>query len=175
MFKGTKIYLRGIELDDLSILAEIENNPGNWQVSGTLIPFSYSSLKDYVLSARDLPSDKQVRFIICENKTNLPIGFVDLFDFDPIHHRAGIGILINEAHRKKGIATEALNLMIDYAFGFLNLHQIWANILQNNHHSIRLFTKSGFELSGTKKEWNLNRGKWIDEGFYQLLNPNSAI
>jgi diamine N-acetyltransferase len=171
MFKGQKIYLRGIETDDLTLLTQIENNPSNWLVSGTLIPFTDSSLKKYILSDHDLPTDKQVRFIICENITNLPVGFADLFDFDPIHRRAGVGILIKERHRKKGIATEGLNLLIDYAFNFLNLHQLWANILQNNIQSIRLFKNSGFELSGIKKEWNLNKGKWHDQGFYQLLNP----
>ena len=174
MFKGRKIYLRGIELDDISFLTLIENNPENWQVSGTLIPFSDSSLKDYIISIRDLPSDKQVRFIICQNNTDLPIGAVDFFEYDPVHRRAGIGILIRKEQRQKGLATEALKLSVDYAFGFLNLHQLWANILQNNNSSIQLFEKSGFSLSGIKKGWNLNDGKWLDEGFYQLFNPKPA-
>ena len=151
MFKGQKIYLRGIELDDLSFLGIIENNPENWHVSGTLIPFSDSSLKDYILSVRDLPADKQVRLIICQNKNNQPVGAVDLFEYDPVHRRTGIGILIGEKQRKKGFASEALTLSIDYAFNFLNLHQLWANILQNNSHSILLFENCGFTNSGKKK------------------------
>ena len=174
MFKGDHIYLRGIELDDISFLTMMENNPANWQVSGTLIPFSDSSLKDYIISVRDLPSDKQIRFIICLNGSDLAIGAVDLFEYDPVHRRAGIGILINTEYRSKGYAAEALGLSIDYAFNFLNLHQLWANILQNNQQSIRLFKNKGFELSGLKKEWSLNQGNWIGEGFYQLINPTKG-
>jgi len=173
MFKGRNIYLRGIELDDITTLTLIENNPENWHVSGTLIPFSDSSLKDYILSVRDLPTDKQVRFIICQNENNQPVGAVDLFEYDPVHRRAGIGVLIGEGQRKKGFASEALNLTIAYAFNFLNLHQLWANILETNNLSIRLFKNSGFELSGIKKEWNLHEGKWQDEGFYQIFNPKA--
>jgi len=173
MFKGQKIFLRGIEIDDLSFLSRMENNPGNWLVSGTLIPFSFSSLKEYILSVRDLPTDKQVRLMVCENEHGNPVGAVDFFEYDPAHRRAGIGILISKEHRQKGFATEALNLSIDYAFDFLNLHQLWANILKNNEQSIRLFTNCGFDLSGVKKQWVINEGKWLDEGFYQLINPKA--
>ena len=170
MLKGQHIYLRGIGVDDLSFLKTIENDPENWKVSGTLIPFSDSSLKDYILSARDLPSDKQVRYIICNNEDNNPIGVVDLFDYDPVHRRAGVGILILADDRKKGFASEALNIIIDYGFNFLNLHLIWANIHQHNIKSIKLFKNNGFELSGVKKDWNIFDGEWQDEGFYQLFN-----
>lgn len=174
MLKGQHIYLRGIEIDDLSFLTITENNPDNWKVSGTLIPFSDSSLKEYIRSARDLPADKQVRYIICENESNKSVGAIDLFDYDPVHRRAGVGILILENERNKGFASEALEILIDYGFNFLNLHQLWANINQQNSESIRLFKKNSFELSGVKKDWNLFNGEWKDEGFYQLFNPTDV-
>ena len=174
MLKGQHIYLRGIEIDDLSFLKITENNPENWRVSGTLIPFSDSSLKEYILAARDLTSDKQVRFIICKNESDEPIGAADLFEYDPVHRKAGVGILILKDERKKGFASEALNIIIDYAFNFLNLHQLWANIHQHNTQSIKLFKSNDFDLSGVKKEWNLYDGEWLDEGFYQLFNPSEV-
>jgi diamine N-acetyltransferase len=174
MLKGQHIYLRGIEIGDLSFLSDIENNPDNWIISDTLIPFSDSSLKAYILSSRDLTSDKQVRFIVCKNESDTPIGAVDLFNYDSVHRKAGVGILIKEDERKNGFASQALKIIIEYAFDFLNLHHIWANILQNNSHSIKLFKSNGFELSGVKKEWNLYEGEWLDEGFYQLFNPREV-
>jgi len=174
MLKGQNIYLRGIEIDDLPFLKITENNPENWQISGTLIPFSDSSLKEYILSARDLPTDRQVRFIISKNESTEPIGAVDLFDYDSLHRKAGVGILINKDERKKGFATEALKIIIDYAFNFLNLHHVWANILKHNTQSVKLFKSNGFELSGVKKDWILYDGEWLDEGFYQLFNPREV-
>jgi diamine N-acetyltransferase len=174
MLKGQHIYLRGIEIDDLSFLSDIENNPDNWIISDTLIPFSDSSLKAYILSSRDLTSDKQVRFIVCKNESDKPIGAVDIFEYDPVHRKAGVGILINEDERKKGFANQALKIIIEYAFNFLSLHQLWANIQQANTQSVKLFKSNGFELSGVKKEWNLYDGKWLDEGFYQLFNPREV-
>jgi len=67
------------------------------------------------------------------------------FDFDPYHRRAGIGVLIaDKASRKKGNATMALTCLIEYCFKTLLLHQLYCNILENNHESLDLFKKLGF-------------------------------
>ncbi len=59
--------------------------------------------------------------------------------------RAGIGILIkDEKDRNKGIGTEALQLLINYCFIHLNLHQLYCNISEDNKASIKLFKKQGF-------------------------------
>jgi diamine N-acetyltransferase len=98
-------------------------------------------------------------------------GAIDLFDFDPFHGRAGLGILIHHPDdRSKGYATAALNLMIRYCFEKLQLHQLYANILTDNAESLKLFLKAGFVLSGTRKEWVRDGGTWKDEYLLQLVN-----
>jgi len=99
------------------------------------------------------------------------IGAIDLFDFDPVHLRAGVGILIQEEFRKKGYASEALSLLIRYSFSILGLHQLYTNITPNNKASIRLFEKNGFIKCGIKKHWLNEGGKWLDELMFQLLIP----
>ena len=86
-------------------------------VSNTQSPFSRFVLEQYITSShQDIYSVKQLRLIIC-NEENKAIGSIDLFDFDPNHLRAGVGILIAEkADRKKGYASEALSLLMDYCF-----------------------------------------------------------
>ena len=94
MLKGKQIYLRTIEPSDADIILKWENNPENWKVSNTLVPFSKKLIEDYVNSAQDIYAIKQLRFIICLLNTDKAIGTIDLFDFDPYHQKVGLGILI---------------------------------------------------------------------------------
>jgi diamine N-acetyltransferase len=105
-----------------------------------------------------------------------PVGLIDLFDFDPFHLRAGIGILIaNAEFRQKGYATEALKLMIRYSFETLQLHQLYCNISAENDVSLQLFQNVGFEVIGTKKGWLKTLNGWQDEVILQILNPNARL
>ncbi len=95
--ENTTISLRAPELEDLDLLFIWENEPSIWQVSGTLTPFSRYILKQYLEHAgKDIYEVKQLRLMIQLKSNHRPVGAVDLFDFDPHHHRAGIGILIAE-------------------------------------------------------------------------------
>ena len=112
-----------------------------------------------------------MRLAICENDDENAIGLIDLFDFDPKNNRAGIGILIkNNNDRNQGIGTEALGLLINYAFYNLNLNQLYANIDTQNIGSLKLFTNFGFQKIGVKKQWNLVNGVYKDEALFQLIH-----
>ncbi len=164
MLKGEQIYLRTLEPADADIILKWENNSDNWRVSNTLVPFSRKLIQDYVNSAQDIYSIKQLRFIICLLENDKEIGAIDLFDFDPYHHKVGLGILIAELEdRRNGYAKEAVLLIKEYCFNHLNLHQVYCNVLSENKASIDLFEKSGFTICGTKKDWIKNKEGWLDE------------
>ena len=101
----------------------------------------------------------------------ITIGTIDVFEFDPFHKRAGIGILIaNESYRRKGYATMSLTCLINYCFKTLQLHQLYCNILSNNLISIDLFKKHGFVQIGIKKDWILVEEGYVDVNMFQLIN-----
>lgn len=170
MLKGEQIYLRSVKISDLDFIERLENNPENWLISGTLKPFSKKNLEEYILNISDLVSDEQYRWIICLNDSERRIGAIDLFEYDQKLRRTGMGIIIDEEFRKSGLATEAISILNEYAFSSLNLSQLWANILDDNHASQRLFEKSGFQRTATKKKWFIVDGEWHDEHLYQLEN-----
>ena len=174
MLEGKNIKLRALESSDIDLLYEWENNTDIWTISNTLNPFSKHILKQYLENSHlDIYQTKQLRLIIDlkSNDKNVPVGTIDLFDFDPYHLRAGIGILIySEKNRKKGYATEALQLLINYSFHYLGLHQLYCNIASDNMKSIKLFTKVGFIIVGEKKDWIKTPSKWINEYLLQLIN-----
>ena len=171
MLNSENIYLRTIEPSDASLMLKWENNPENWAVSNTLVPFSEHLILQYVNSAQDIFETKQLRFIICLQENDKPIGTIDLFEYDPLHRKAGVGVLIDEvSERNKGYANEAVKLMVKYSFDRLDLHQLFCNIFESNEHSISLFEKNDFVKTGEKKDWVRIEGRWETELFYQLIN-----
>lgn len=169
--KGTNIYLRALEPEDLEFVYAIENNELVWEVSNTETPYSRFLIQQYLDNAhQDIYEAKQLRLAICLNNSQEAIGLIDLFDFDPKNNRAGVGILINDAqNRNKGIGSEALALIINYSFEQLQLHQLYANIGTDNEISIQLFTKFGFQKIGIKKDWIKVNNRYKDELLFQLI------
>ncbi|MBC5839848.1 MAG: GNAT family N-acetyltransferase [Flavobacteriaceae bacterium] len=169
--KGDTIYLRALEPNDLEFVYLIENDQSIWPVSNTNTPYSRFLVKQYLENAQqDIYEAKQLRLAICQDEDFPALGLIDLFDFDPRNNRAGVGIVIHGLENKnKNIGSEALELLIRYAFYHLNVHQLYANISTENKASIALFTKFGFECIGTKKDWNLINGVYHDEAIFQLI------
>lgn len=171
--KGRNLYLRALEPEDLEFVHGIENDEAIWNVSNTQTPYSKFLIRQYLENAhQDIYEAKQLRLAICKNNSDEAIGLIDLFDFDPRNKRAGIGIVIqNLAERGHGYGAESLELLINYSFNHLNLHQLYANIGLENETSIKLFTTFGFQKCGVKKDWNLIENTYQDEALFQLINP----
>ena len=167
--EGQRIVLRPIEIDDLDVLYQWENDSEHWHTSNNLNPHSRFFLEQYILNAgNNIYDDKQLRLVIA-NRDSQQIGIIDLFDFDPHHKRAAVGIIIGKEYRNKGYGTEALDLLIKYAKTVLNLKQLHCGIGFDNAHSMKLFQSKGFEVTGTRKSWRLHERKWLDEHFLQLI------
>lgn len=169
--KSGHIYLRALESSDLELLYVSENDTAIWKVSNTITPFSKDVLELYLHSAhQDIYTNKQLRLMICLNQNHTPIGTIDLFDFDPMNLRVGVGVLIFEEFRRKGYASEAIDLVKKYAQETLMMNQLFCNISSSNSDSIALFEKAGFEKVGIKKQWNqISKNIFEDELMYQLI------
>jgi diamine N-acetyltransferase len=175
MLESRTIKLRALEPSDVDLLYNWENDSSIWHLSSTLTPFSRFALEQYVMNSHeDLFTTKQLRLMIdlLQDEEVKTIGCVDLFDFDPINKRAGIGILVIKEEREKGFASKALDIMINYAFSRLRLHQVYSNVLKGQKASLDLFKKKDFEIIGIKKQWVLFEGEWIDEYLLQLINKD---
>lgn len=169
--ESENIILRALEPEDLEFLFAIENNEIFWEVSHTQAPFSKFVLKQYLEHAHlDIYQTKQLRLIIADKINQKPIGMIDLFDFNPQHKRAGIGILIHPDFQKKGLASEALQKLINYSFSYLGAHQLYANITSDNLKSLALFKKHNFKEIGVKKDWTFTKGTYKDEILLQRIN-----
>ncbi|MFD2543818.1 GNAT family N-acetyltransferase [Lacinutrix gracilariae] len=169
--KGEHIYLRALEPEDLAFIHTIENDESIWEISNTITPYSKYLIKQYLEHAhKDIYEVKQLRLVI-SSYDDEALGMIDVFDFDVKNRRAGIGILVKEtANRQKGFGKEALNLLVNYCFTHLDMHQLYCNISEGNKASIALFTNQGFQEIGLKKDWNLVNNQFKNEYIFQLIN-----
>jgi len=167
---GEKVKLRAVEISDIDLLYKWENDTTTWHLSNTITPYSKFMLEEYIANAQiDIYTARQLRLMIENISSGKAIGCIDLFDFDPYHCRAGIGLLICQEERNKGFAAEALKLLIDYCFDILGMKQLYCNITPDNIHSLALFRKFNFEIIGLKKKWLKIKDSWADEYMLQLV------
>ena len=161
--------LRALELDDLDLLYDIENDKSLWKYSNTSSPFSKHSLKKFIENSHlDIVEHGQLRLVL-SNKDNLAFGFIDLFKYDMVNRRAGVGIIIFEKYRAKGLGSKSLNLIEDYVAKHIPIHQLYANISSENNESVKLFEKHGYMKVGNKKDWVFYNNRYFDELLYQKI------
>ncbi len=169
--QGRLCLLRALEPDDLDLLYSWENDPSVWGVSGTIAPFSRVTLRRLIDSQQfDIYQTRQLRLVIGAQDGGHAVGLVDLYEFDPMHLRAGVGILVHAlGDRGRGYASDAVAVLAEYARDVLMMKQLWCNVAVTNEASMQLFRHAGFEVCGLKKSWNRTPDGWVDEATLQLL------
>lgn len=168
--KNDIIALRPAEPEDAEQIYQWENDRDVWRVSGTHTPYSHFQIEQFLLSNNDLSSEKQLRLMIDLTGSGTTIGCIDIYDYDSINSRAGLGILIDKAYRQQGFAKSALSLCINYLFKNLLLHQVHCSIDETNTESQNLFVSIGFELCGKRKDWIKILNGWLSVWEYQLFS-----
>lgn len=174
MLSNELIMLRALEPEDLDILYVWENDTAMWEFGNNIAPFSHKLLSDYIANYEgDIYKSKQLRFIIMPIGSETPVGMVDLYDFDAINRRAGVGIMIDTAHQSKGYAQSALSLLGNYCYQRLGMHQLYAIIATKNKKSISAFERSGFYICGKLRSWIRDGEKYKDALIMQRLLANA--
>ena len=163
-----------MEPSDIDFVMEVENNPDNWRSANNVLPYSRYDFEQFVyLNNHDPAIDKQIRFVIESLESGQACGTADLFFYDAINRRAETGIYVHHSHRGKGIAKEALSLVIDYAFNTLGIHQLYSLVDVENQSSRNLFLASGFEQTGLHKDWFFYEGRFHDAMLFQKINQKN--
>lgn len=160
---GKQISLRALETSDFEVFYQWENDPDELGNGSYLQPMSGYIIKEFIENGtRPVEETGQLRLVIISNQ-NAPLGFIDLFEVDFRHRRAGIGVMVGvKACRNQNYATEAVRMMCQYAKNVLNLELIFADIRTDNPASIRVFEKAGFVNQVLMPNWDCVAGKRID-------------
>ncbi len=150
------LTLRKIEPADLPLLYVWENDSASWADGSNHNPLSRQDLRNYLeQTTGDIYRDGQLRLVIdvTDSDGTLPVGCIDLFDFEPRNLRAGIGIYVAPHYRRQGYGAEAMKRLMDYAFAFLHFRLVYAFVSTDNTASERLFDRLGFQSSSVLPAW----------------------
>ncbi len=175
--EGDRIKLRKLRLSDVGSLCEHVNDREvtRWTLN---IPYPYSTTAGvrFVRHTRySIRKGKGYALGIVLKDTNKVIGVVDLFGVDVKNKKAELGYWLGRRYWGRGIMTEAVVLMLEFGFEFLDLHRIYARVFEENVASKRVLEKTGFKLEGKSRHEIYKYGKWWDLLRYSILEGEYRV
>lgn len=149
--EGQRVYLRPIEAADTDWYYQSLFHPDTRRLTGTQKHFSREQIARYIDGKASDPTS--VLLLIALREDDSLIGDIALQSIDPINRSANIRIAVSQAaHQGRGYGTEALELLLDYGFGILNLHRIELNVYAYNDRAARVYEKVGFKREGVQRD-----------------------
>ena len=88
------------------------------------------------------------------------VGVIEIFNVDKKNKNAEIGYWIGMKYQGRGIGSEAVKLILEFAFKNLKLHKVYARASKGNEPSIHVLEKNGFKIEGKRREHRKLHGKW---------------
>jgi aminoglycoside 6'-N-acetyltransferase len=169
VIEDKRINLRLAEKEDVPLLAQWLSDvtfAGDYQHFSEQI--SKGQLEKRIVE-QELYQTEWVYFII-EKKDGAKIGWAVHYVSAPNFGWTEIGFTIIPSERKKGYATETIQMLSDYLFLTRDIVRIQAVIDARNVASRRALEKAGFKKEGTLRKalWNAE-GKWADGDLYSIL------
>ena len=149
-----RIYLRALELDDYKVSIAWRKNGEIWsKLVGTHYYVSEAYEKKWIEKKVLAPESTEIVLAICSQENNRYIGNIYLTNIEWINKNVNIHIMIgDDSSRGKGIGSEAIMLMIKYAFEEKNLHRIYSHVFHNNIASIKMLKKCHFIQEGILRQ-----------------------
>ncbi len=107
--------------------------------------------------------DKNYNFFIVTLDDDKLIGTISLEKYDAINRTATLGIFIGDKeYRSQGYGTEAIRLILDYGFNYLNLNNIKLDLMSFNERALKCYQKCGFKEYGRRRKCKYINGQYYD-------------
>lgn len=166
--EGQKIYLRPVDANDTERYYQLLFDAETSRLTGTKAIFHYDQITDYLDTK--WKDDSSVLLVIALQETDEWIGDIALQDLDYTNRSANLRIAINQAkHQGQGYGTEALRLMLDYAFGILQLHRVELNVYAFNERAAHVYERAGFKIEGRQRDALFYDHKYHDSILMSIL------
>jgi len=161
---GAHVMLREYRLDDLPWIRQWVNDTDIvCHLSDIfLYPHSYESTESYLESMMEGSADCR-GFVIADSSTEAYIGQINLDSIDWKNRVGTVGIVIGSTeHMGRGFGTEAMKLLISFAFSEMNLNRLELQVYDFNERAIRSYLSSGFKQEGRLRERQYKNGRYAD-------------
>ncbi len=174
--EGKKIYLRPVSLEDVNeTYYHWLNDPEVNQFLETRFTLqNMGRIREYVQSLQD--KKDTVFLAICLKENDRHIGNIKLGPINWFHRIADVSLFIGAKDCwGKGLATESICLVAQYAFEQLNLHKITAGCYEKNIGSAKVFKKAGFSEDVVFKDHLFFEGSYQDKICFRLLQTEYKV
>lgn len=160
---GEKIYLRPTTKEDLVHIQECLNDSETRKLIGEVTPMNELGLEEYY--ERICKDENRIWFSIVLKEDNKVIGETGLLRMFHFWRNTDLSIIIGEKDgRGKGYGTEAILLLLDYAFGYLNFHRVSIGVVGFNNKALKFYEKIGFKREGIQRD-----GYYYDYKYYDFV------
>ncbi len=172
VLEGERVLLRQAVPEDAALLAKWLNDPDTTRWLLVTPPVSLAWVRRWLKAEMEEPCSRL--FMLCTREF-VPIGTVSLSQISHAHKRARVGISIFESEfRARGLGTEAMQLVLDYAFFSLDLNRVELDVFEHNVYAERSYAKCGFVREGVMREAYIKDGKPINSVLMSVLRHEWA-
>lgn len=165
--RGERVYLRPIEPEDAHLVHRwfLDARVLSWMGE---TPISLAKRRRRYETS--VEADDDFRFLICRLDDDEPVGRTDLFDIDSHHGSAEFGITIGDPTLwGQGLGTDAVNALVDFAFGQLRLERLCLGTDPRNLRAQAAYAKAGFREEGRLRNAYFQDGEFVDDVRMSLL------
>jgi ribosomal-protein-alanine N-acetyltransferase len=172
IFSTPRLRLRQFRVEDTDAMHECFANPEAMRFWDSAVHSTRTETERVVRNFVSCTPSYYRIWAVADAATDRCLGMVNYHDRHIRNQCVTIGYIIDPAHQRRGIATEAVSVILDYCFGKLGLHRIQAFIHPDNAGSRRLVETFGFRCEGLLRD-NLRVGNvWRDDMLYALLGSD---
>lgn len=171
VLEGASVLLREFRSADARAASAWVGDPDAVQFV-PLGPLSAAQAVDYVeqlISEAKRNPREGYTLAVVERSTGDVVGSAALGIDSRVHRRAEIGYILRRDRWGRGYATEAANLLIDFALQQLGMHRVWAVCDPDNPASVRVLEKCGMHCEGRLRDDLLVHGSWRDSLLYATV------
>jgi ribosomal-protein-alanine N-acetyltransferase len=170
ILRGKKVYLRRPKPSDGMEFTEMARKSEKFH-RGLMNPAK--TPKDFERFLARVDNDQTESFLICRAEDNAIAGLINLSQvFHGAFQNAYLGYGLGVDFAGKGYMTEAVNLVLKFAFTELNLHRVEANVQPHNAASIGLLKRCGFKKEGFSEKYLKIGGRWRDHERWAIIREN---
>lgn len=166
---GERVYLRPLEKRDLAVLQGWMNDPETRGQIGEVMPTNQAGMEDYFERVR--ADTSRVWFVVALKENDRVIGEAGLLRmFFPWRTTDLTMIIGDKSAQGQGYGTEAIRLLLDYAFGYLNFHRVSIGVVGSNERALRFYEKVGFKQEGIQRDGYYYNYRYQDFVMMSLLD-----
>jgi RimJ/RimL family protein N-acetyltransferase len=173
LFQGKLVRLVSQEVQPMAeAISKWSCDSEYWRLldSGSVRPFSVKTSKEWIEKDQEKERPDQFLFAIRALEDERLIGEIGLDGVQWTHGDAFVGIGLGERdYWGKGYGTDAMRVILRYAFTELNLHRVSLNVFQYNPRAIKSYEKVGFKHEGRMRGVLNRNGKRWDIVFMGIL------